>query len=116
MPRPLSKAHRQIDGVRWSKTASAPPIVVTDVGRTAATGAIPPGRSRAIAALGKLEPQRAGHGIGLSKPQRQPLTDTVGFAGLVAHQLLGAFIIAEIFASEVLRQDETVAAEVLDRR
>src|SRR4051812_18672881 len=95
-------------------------VGMTDVGGMAAAAcrALAIGaraRRAAVAALGQLEAQRAGNGIGLGEAQSQPLADLVGFAGLLADQLLGALVVAEIFRTEVAHEDEPVAAEVLDR-
>ena len=69
----------------------------------------------AIAAFGQLKSQGPGHRIGLGQPQRQPLADAVGFAGLLAHELPCRFVVAEVFAAEVASQHQSVTAKVLDR-
>ena len=64
---------------------------VSDIGGPAAALPIPArALRRAIAALGKLEAQRAGHRIGLGQAQGQPLADAIGFAGLLRRPAAGA--------------------------
>src|SRR5438270_8760081 len=92
---------------------------MSDVRRTSAAGPVPPLRhplSAAVAALGQLEAQRSCHWVGFREPERQPLSHSVRFAALVANQGPRCLVITEIFAAEVLRQQQSVAAEILDRR
>src|SRR4051812_29727983 len=96
---------------------SAAPLVA-DIGRTSATPrralAVTARRWRAVATFRQLEAQRARHRIRFGEAERQPLTDAVGLPGLVADQRLGRLVVAEIFAAEVLREQQAVAAQVLD--
>ena len=96
---------------------------MADIGRAAAfslscglANAVAPGRgSAAIAALGQLEAQRTADRIGLRQPKLEPLADAVGLAAFVADQLPCRLVEAEIFAAEVAREQQAVAAEPLDR-
>ena len=84
-------------------------------GRADTVAPLRPRPRAAVTALGELEAKRAGYGVGFRQPQREPLADTIGFARLVAHELTRRLVVAEIFLAERLGEDETVAAEVLDR-
>src|SRR5829696_2542639 len=92
--------------VRWpaTTTASADPVAPLW------------GRLRAaMAPLRKLKAQRPADGIGLGEPKGQPLADAIGLAGLFADELPRSLVVAEIFLPERLRENQPVAAEILDR-
>src|SRR4051812_19454882 len=72
-------------------------------------------RGAAVTTLGKLETERTADRVGVGQTQRQPLPDAIGLAGLFADQRSRGFVVAEIFAAQVLREQQPVAAQVLDR-
>src|SRR4051794_10981047 len=73
------------------------------------------GSGAAIASFGKLETKRAGHGIRLPEPKRQPPSHPIGVAAFVTDKRSGRFVVAEVFLAEVLRQQQSVSTEILDR-
>src|SRR4051812_35943159 len=72
-------------------------------------------RRRALA-VGKLEAQRAGYGVGFRQPQWQALPEREERAGILADQPLASLVIAEILGAEIADGHEPVAADPLDRR
>src|SRR3954451_23667497 len=64
----------------------------------------------------QLEAQRARHGIGFGNPQLQLLALAVRGAGVLADQLLGFLVIAEIFVADRRDRNEAVAAKLDHRR
>src|SRR5690348_12441334 len=103
-----------------SRAGLAPAVAVPNVRGTPAAHAVAPRgcgcRTSAIAAFRKFEAQRSGNRIGLGETQREPLADAVRLARLIADELLRALVVAEIFLPQVLGEEQTVAAQVLDRR
>ena len=55
-------------------------------------------------------------GFDFGEPQRQPLADRIFVARLLADQLLGGLVVAEIFAAQVAHRHQPVAADPVDRR
>src|SRR5215213_9216959 len=89
-----SRAGLRRAGPQNNPRRSSAASLVADVGRAAALAGRPlavaaAGRWAPIAALGKLEAQRAADRVRLGEPKRQPLADLVGLAGLLADELLG---------------------------